>query len=112
MTYIIKKFFKAVTENPLLLVEVSAEIPSKNSSSHFEIVSKAFYPKSRGKWKQFSSWEPEQKGSRRGKDNNDPNIPTDVQVKKGYSWSEQLGIAIACLVDNGQQNLIDWVKEV
>lgn len=38
--------------------------------------------------------------------------PPEVQVKRGYSWSQQLGIAIACLVDKGEQKLIDWVKEV
>ena len=36
----------------------------------------------------------------------------DVKVKKGYSWSEQLGIAIACLVENDQRYLVDWIKEV
>ena len=36
----------------------------------------------------------------------------DVQVKKGYSWSEQLGIAIACLVEGGRLDLVDWIKEV
>lgn len=33
-------------------------------------------------------------------------------MKKGYSWSEQLGIAIAALVDAGQQELVDWTKDV
>jgi replication fork protection complex subunit Tof1/Swi1 len=42
----------------------------------------------------------------------DSKFPPDVQVKKGYSWSEQLGIAIACLQENGQTELITWVKEV
>lgn len=38
--------------------------------------------------------------------------PPEVQVKKGYSWSEQLGIAVACLIENGNQKLVDWAKEV
>jgi replication fork protection complex subunit Tof1/Swi1 len=42
----------------------------------------------------------------------DTRFPADVQVKKGYSWSEQLGIAIAALVDGGEGELVDWVKDV
>ena len=42
----------------------------------------------------------------------DTRFPPDVQVKKGYSWSEQLGIAIAALVEDGHVELIDWTKEV
>lgn len=42
----------------------------------------------------------------------DTRFPPDVQVKKGYSWSEQLGIAIAALVDGGQEDLIGWVQDV
>ena len=72
---------------------------------------KAFYPKNRGRWKQFSSWEPEVKEkAQRGRADDDG--PTEVQVKRGYSWSEQLGIAIACLVEAGQTNLVDWTKQV
>jgi replication fork protection complex subunit Tof1/Swi1 len=42
----------------------------------------------------------------------DTRFPPDVQVKKGYSWSEQLGIAIAVLVEGGEGGLVDWVKDV
>jgi replication fork protection complex subunit Tof1/Swi1 len=42
----------------------------------------------------------------------DSRFPADVQVKKGYTWSEQLGIAIAALVEGGEGGLIDWVKDV
>lgn len=42
----------------------------------------------------------------------DTRFPPDVQVKKGYSWSEQLGIAIAALVENGESQLVDWAKNV
>lgn len=38
--------------------------------------------------------------------------PAEVQVKRGHSWSEQLGIAVGCLVENGRQELLDWAKEV
>ena len=33
-------------------------------------------------------------------------------MKKGYSWSEQVGIVITALVENGKTELIEWVKEV
>jgi replication fork protection complex subunit Tof1/Swi1 len=42
----------------------------------------------------------------------DTRFPPDVQVKKGFSWSEQLGIAIAVLVEGGEQELVAWVKDV
>lgn len=35
----------------------------------------------------------------------------EIQVKKGHSWSEQVGIAIACLVEKGDQELVEWVTE-
>lgn len=69
----------------------------------------------RGHWKDFSSYEPEEKSRRRRgvtNDSSDDEPPPEVQVKKGYSWSDELGIAIAALVEDGQRNLIDWTKEV
>lgn len=42
----------------------------------------------------------------------DTRFPPDVQVKKGYSWSEQLGIAITVLVEGEEGGLVDWVKDV
>ncbi|KAH8112797.1 timeless-domain-containing protein [Phellopilus nigrolimitatus] len=59
----------------------------------------AFFPKNRNRWKQYSSWEPEPKENKRGKnvDTQDNKHPPDVQH---------------VLVDNGQQELIDWVKEI
>ncbi|OCB87291.1 timeless-domain-containing protein [Sanghuangporus baumii] len=94
ITFILKKFFKAVKEDPMLIVE-------------------AFYPKNRNRWKQYSSWEPEPKtrGRERDADDSDKH-PAEVQVKRGYSWSEQLGIAVACLIENGQQEFLDWAKEI
>lgn len=41
----------------------------------------------------------------------DTRFPPDVEVKKGYSWSDQLGIAIACLVDSNQDELVKWTAE-
>ena len=36
----------------------------------------------------------------------------DVEVKKGWTKQEELGIAIACLVDEGKMDLVDWVRTV
>lgn len=35
-----------------------------------------------------------------------------MTVKKGYSWSDQLGIAIASLVEAGQEELVNWTRDV
>ena len=92
--YILRQFFKAVEEDGFLAVQ-------------------AFFPMNRGHWKEFSSWTPPETTKRgRGEVVEDTKFPSEVQVKKGYSWSEQLGVAIACLVEDGKTELIDWVKQV
>lgn len=97
INFILRQFFKAVKEDSFLLVE-------------------AFYPKTRGKWKQLSSWEPPSKKNRDEDENEDDSLtlsrPAEVKVKKGYSWSEQLGIVIKCLVEDSRMALIDWTKQV
>lgn len=42
----------------------------------------------------------------------DERFPPDVKVKKGFTWSEELAIAMAALQEAGQDELIKWVKEV
>ncbi|GLB39613.1 putative timeless-domain-containing protein [Lyophyllum shimeji] len=94
ITFISRQFFKALAEDPFLAVE-------------------AFFPKNRGHWKQFSSWEPEEKkGKREKKTVEDTRFPRDVEVKKGYSWSDQLGIAIAALVEAGEVEFVHWTKDI
>ncbi|KAI0251523.1 timeless protein-domain-containing protein [Lactifluus subvellereus] len=89
ITYILRQFFKAVQEDSFVLIE-------------------AFFPKNRNRWKRYSSWEPETKTKSKEVD---ARFPPDVKVKKGFSWSEQLGIAMAALQEAGQGELINWVKE-
>lgn len=72
----------------------------------------AFFPKNRGHWKQYSSWEPEDRSKKDKATVEDTRFPPDVQVKKGYSWSDQLGIVIAALVDAAQTGLVTWTKNV
>lgn len=93
INYILRKFFKEMQEDTFLGVE-------------------AFFPKNGANWKKHSSWEPEKKAGRETKAVDDTRFPPEVQVKKGYSWSDQLGIAIAALTDDGQDNLIEWLKSV
>ncbi|KAG9103444.1 Topoisomerase 1-associated factor 1 [Ceratobasidium sp. 370] len=88
INFVLRKFFKNAQEHPLLLVE-------------------AFYPKNRGQWKAYSSYEPEAKtGSSRlvGK--------AELGVKRSFKHSEQIGIAVACLVEESGGLLIDWVVDV
>lgn len=79
----------------------------------FLLLFQAFYPKNRGKWKALSSWEPPAKDPHVHDDATVENRwPPDVRVKKGYTWTQELGIAIAALVDDGKMSLIDWTKKV
>lgn len=114
VNFILRKFFKALNEEPFLAIEVILSLlRTQFSYSTALTFDQAFFPKNRSQWKQYSSWEPEPKvKDERGRTIEDTRFPADVQVKKGYSWSEQLGIAIAALVDAGQQILVDWTKDV
>ncbi|KAJ7151353.1 timeless protein-domain-containing protein [Mycena crocata] len=91
VNFVLRRFFKALEEEPFLAVE-------------------AFFPKNRGHWKAFSSWEPPEKGVRAPRAEK-PGAG-EVQVKRGYSWSEQLGIVIAALVDAGKIVLVEWVQDI
>ncbi|KAJ6500386.1 timeless protein-domain-containing protein [Mycena sanguinolenta] len=92
VTYILRKFFKALEEEPFLAVD-------------------AFFPKNRGQWKAYSSWEPPPKGPRERTRAERPNAG-EVQVKRGFSWSEQLGIVIAALVDVGDVRWVNWTEDI
>ncbi|KZT08354.1 timeless-domain-containing protein [Laetiporus sulphureus 93-53] len=91
--FVLRRFFKSLEDEPLLMVE-------------------AFFPMNRGHWKQYSSWEPEKRILREDHAAEDSRFPPDVQVQKGYSWSEQLAIVIAHLLEAGKAYLIDWVQEI
>ncbi|KZT54478.1 timeless-domain-containing protein [Calocera cornea HHB12733] len=91
--YTLRQFFKEAEKKPFLLVE-------------------AFFPKNRNRWKEYSSYQPPEKTKRVRPIDEDDNGPREVQIKGTYSWSEQLGIAMACLIEDGQQDLVDWVREL
>ena len=72
----------------------------------------AFFSKNRGHWKQFSSRELDAVGPRPEGRPLDERFPQDLSVKKGYSPSEQMGVAIAALTEKGQMELVEWTKQV
>jgi hypothetical protein len=39
-------------------------------------------------------------------------VAADVEVKKGYSDEEKLGIAIALLMEQGKLQLVEWIRTV
>jgi replication fork protection complex subunit Tof1/Swi1 len=73
-------------------------------------IPQAFFPKNRGHWKQFSSWEPEEKPKRGKREEDDPF--KELQVTKGFSETEQIGVVIAALMENNMGHLADWVIDV
>ncbi|KAG8903574.1 Topoisomerase 1-associated factor 1 [Tulasnella sp. 403] len=94
--FVLRKFFKGVEESPFLLVE-------------------AFFPKASSRKKMaFKANRDEESSSDHDRTAKGvaSNKRPEVFVKKGFSWSEEMGIAIACLVDEGQLDLIDWAKEI
>lgn len=61
----------------------------------------------------MSSWEPPEKASRKRNETVlDTRFPQEVRVKKGYTWTQQLGIAVAALMDDGKLALIEWTRQV
>ena len=71
----------------------------------------AFFPKNRGHWKQFSSKELDEVGPRPERLPFDERFPQDVYVKKGYTPSEQMGIAMLALQEAGKLVLIEWTRQ-
>lgn len=39
-------------------------------------------------------------------------MAAEVQVTQGYTWTEEMGIVIACLVEDEKTHLVNWVKDV
>ena len=109
INFLLRKLFKAVAEDSFLIVEVCTTrygMQMFRCTDHLQ----AFFPKNRGKWKQLSSWQPPEKTTAGSAPENTP--PQEVRVKKGYTWTQELGIALQALVDDGKMALIEWVKLV
>ncbi|EJD53471.1 timeless-domain-containing protein [Auricularia subglabra TFB-10046 SS5] len=93
INFLLRKFFKAVAEDQFLVIE-------------------AFFPKNRGTWKQFSSWEPEVKEKRKRGGDKEEETGEELTIPKTFTWSQQVGIAVGCLVDADKRELVDWTKEI
>ncbi|GAA5867194.1 hypothetical protein JCM3774_002365 [Rhodotorula dairenensis] len=91
--YILRRFFKAVQDHPALLLE-------------------CFFPKSRAQLGKMRLGEA------------DPFAESDddtliykakkvgeVEVEPGFSHTQQIGIAMACLIEAGNQRFVDFVKD-
>jgi replication fork protection complex subunit Tof1/Swi1 len=98
--FVLRRFFKAAERAPFLLVE-------------------AFFPKNKLTWREYSSLTKEELMAKTGKaapDGTavDRRFPPDVKLKKdlGYTWSQEVGIAIKALVDGGHKALVNWIKDV
>ncbi|GAA5906718.1 hypothetical protein JCM8208_006366 [Rhodotorula glutinis] len=90
--YILRKFFKAVQDHPFLLLE-------------------CFYPKTKTQLGKMRLGEADPYG-----DSDDDTLIYkakkigEVEVAPGFSHTQQIGIAIACLVEAGDDKLIDLIK--
>ena len=125
INFIVRQFLRKVQKQPMLLVEVRLHFNSFNSSL---IGISGLFPQKRramegifflsrsyrsiwvdgrkGKlytfmFKNFVCWFIVQRY-----------LPDEVEVIGDYSWSEKLGIAMACLKENGDERLIEWTRSV
>ncbi|GAA6000092.1 Tof1p [Rhodotorula paludigena] len=91
--YVLRRFFKAVKEHPALLLE-------------------CFFPKTKGQLGKMRLGEADPYA-----DSDDDTLiykakkVGEVEVQPGFSHTQQIGIAIAVLVDNGDQRLVDLIKD-
>ncbi|KWU43381.1 timeless-domain-containing protein, partial [Rhodotorula sp. JG-1b] len=91
--YILRRFFKAVQDHPALLLE-------------------CFFPKSRSQLGKMRLGEADPFA-----DSDDDTLiykakkVGEVEVEPGFSHTQQIGIAMACLIEDGKQRLIDFVKD-
>ncbi|EIW66064.1 hypothetical protein TREMEDRAFT_65909 [Tremella mesenterica DSM 1558] len=96
--FILRKFFKKVKEDPFVIVE-------------------ALGPKSRGKWKEWSSYKSEEDDDDdmggQGKRIREmlEKEPTELEFKKNrkLSWSQQMGVIIGILLKDGHESWIRWI---
>ena len=97
ITFILRKFFKKVQEDPFLIVE-------------------ALTPKTRGTWKAISSYKSDESdsdgGGGGGVRNKKDAAELEFVKKKNLSWSQQMEVVIGVLFKDGKQALVEWIVEV
>ncbi|BGP30852.1 Topoisomerase 1-associated factor 1 [Rhodotorula toruloides] len=91
--YVLRKFFKAVQDHPFLLLE-------------------CFFPKTRTQLGKMRMGEVDPFAD---SDNDTLMYKAkkigEVEVQPGFSHTQQIGIAVACLLEAGEQRLVDMVKK-
>lgn len=96
ITFVLRKFFKKVQEDPFLIIE-------------------ALTPKTKGKWKSISSYQSDESdsdGPGAGSANKKTPAELDFVKKRNLSWSQQMEVVIGVLLKDGKQSLIEWIIEV
>jgi replication fork protection complex subunit Tof1/Swi1 len=96
ITFVLRKFFKKVQEDPFLIIE-------------------ALTPKTKGKWKSISSYQSDESDSDGpGAGSGNKKTPAELEFvkKKNLSWSQQMEVVIGVLLKDGKQSLIEWIIEV
>ncbi|KAG0150956.1 hypothetical protein CROQUDRAFT_130388 [Cronartium quercuum f. sp. fusiforme G11] len=96
--YVLKQFFKAVRQNPLLLVE---NLFPHRQSKGIEGISK--YVNSDSDADSLVLTKPKKKPLK---------LPAEIVIKPGLTWSQRLGVAVGLLVDHDKSHLIESVKDV
>ncbi|KAK4685899.1 replication fork protection complex subunit TIMELESS/Tof1/Swi1, partial [Tremellales sp. Uapishka_1] len=97
INFILRKFFKKASEDPFLIVEALA-------------------PKSRGRWKELSSYRSdegsdEEIGVGAKKSAKDKSMELEFKKNKKLSWSQQMGVVVSLLVQDSHEDWIHWVIE-
>ncbi|ORX39175.1 timeless protein-domain-containing protein [Kockovaella imperatae] len=98
--FILRKFFKRVAEDPFLIVQ-------------------AFGPKTRGHWKELSSYKSDDEsddgmGGQRDRIREKlERAPAELEYKKNkkMSWSQQMGTTVALLIQAGHKSWIEWIAD-
>lgn len=93
--YILRKFFKTAQNDPAMLVH-------------------AFFPKPRSSRARRLLDADTDDDDLPTRDSHLPRIPADVEIKpdRSLSWSEQLGVALRCLLDDDKMAHVTWLVEV
>ncbi|WOO84917.1 Topoisomerase 1-associated factor 1 [Vanrija pseudolonga] len=97
--FVLRKFFKRMAEDPFMIVD-------------------AFGPKSRGRWKQHSSYKSDEEeddgmGGQRARIQEKLG-PAELEFIKKHklSWSQQMGVVVKMLVDADHEEWVRWMINV
>lgn len=131
--YVLRKFFKAVQEHPFLLLEVRRPALSHSQGEDLTEPSAVLLPQDADATRQdaHGRGRPVRRQRRRHAHVQGAFLPLlprashkltkllqqakkigEVEVQPGFSHTQQIGIAIACLLEGGEQRLVDMVKKV